>query len=70
MSDDDWRGEHRLRIPKRSGHEINRETNSISQRLAHAKRRAAGCGQARSGGLWARQIKSWTIAASIKGGME
>jgi hypothetical protein len=70
MKEDDWRGLDRIRIGKRSTKEIKDEENSLLQRFAHRRRRAHGVGQSRSGGLWARQIRSWTISANIKGGME
>lgn len=70
MSDDDWRGLDKIRIPKPKSKESLDASNALAQRISHARRRAEGKGQARSGGLWARQIRSWSIAASIKGGME
>lgn len=70
MSGDDWRGLDRLVIAKRSREEINRETNSIASKIAHAKRRAKGCSMAQSGGRWARQIQSWHLSGKIKGGQE
>lgn len=65
---DAWKGEALLAVPKRSKAAINSETQSIAQRLAHARRRAAGAGQSQSGGLWARRIHAAAIAARIQGG--
>ena len=70
MSGDDWRGLDKLKIPLRSREEINRETNAIASKLAHARRRAKGCSMAQSGGSWARQIRVWHLAGQLKGGQE
>lgn len=67
MSFDDWRGLEKIRIPKRAPGERQSETQAIAQKLVHAKRRANGCGVAQSGGLWARQIKSWALSGAIEG---
>jgi hypothetical protein len=70
MSGDDWRGLEKIKIPRRSMGDRHSETNSIAQRLAHAKRRAKGVGMAQAGGQWAKQIHAWSVIARIKGGME
>lgn len=65
---DSWKGEALLAVPKRSKAEARCETQSIAQRMAHARRRAAGVGQSQSGGLWARRIHAAAVAARIRGG--
>jgi hypothetical protein len=52
----DWRGD--ISIPKATAKERIVQTQSIAQRLAHAKRRAAGTNMAKAGGKWARSIRS------------
>lgn len=67
MTFDDWRGADKISAKGKSAEERTRDKKQISARIAHARRQAEGRGMSKSGGLWARQIRSWHLSAKTKG---
>lgn len=67
MSLDDWRGADKISAKGKPAEERTRDKRAISARIAHARRQAEGRGMSKSGGAWARQIRSWHLSAKIKG---